>query len=284
MTAVVELDDRIDKCQRLLETDPNSQIFAALAEAYRKRGELDKAFRVCQSGLKVHPSYASAHVVMAKINLDRGLYDWAEAEIRKAMEIEGSTRATELLLAEVQIYRGEFDAATRLLKRLHQADPGNEHIKKLLDIAHRLPAERSRLATASQSPGTPAPAPSVAPVSVAQRMTAKEILEQAMSIPHVTGGLFANNDGLVSESEWSLVLDPVVCSATLTEIHHFLTQELVKASFGRVQTLLIETGDPVFYLVRVSRGMFIFQGTSGVNLGTLRMRISTLIERYDENR
>ena len=140
MTAIVEIDDRIDKCQRLLETDPNSQIFAALAEAYRKKGELDKAFRVCQSGLKVHPSYASAHVVMAKINLDRGLYDWAEAEIRKAMEIEGPTRATDLLLAEVQIYRGEFDAASRLLRRLHQADPGNEHIKKLLDIAKKLPA------------------------------------------------------------------------------------------------------------------------------------------------
>ena len=115
-------------------------------------------------------------------------------------------------------------------------------------------------------------------------MTAKEILEHAMSIPHLTGGLFADNDGLVSESEWSHVLDPVVCSAALTEIHHFLAQELVKTSFGRVNTLLIETGDPVFYLVRVSRGMFIFQGTSGVNLGTLRMRISTLIEKYDESR
>jgi predicted regulator of Ras-like GTPase activity (Roadblock/LC7/MglB family) len=219
---------------------------------------------------------------MAKINLDRGLYDWAEAEIRKSMEIEGSTRATELLLAEVQIYRGEFDAATRLLKRLHQTDPANQHIKKLLDIARKLPAERSRLATAPQSSATPAPL--TAPDSVAQKMTAKAILEVAMSIPHVTGGLFANNDGLVSESEWSLTLDPVVCSATFTEIHHFLTQELVKGSFGRVQTLLIETGDPVFYLVRVSRGMFIFQGTSGVNLGTLRMRISTLIEKYDESR
>ncbi len=105
MTAVVELEDRIEKCQRLLETDPNSQIFAALAEAYRKRGELDKAFRVCQGGLKVHPSYASAHVVMAKINLDRGLYDWAEAEVRKAMDLEGTTRVNELLLAEVQIYQ-----------------------------------------------------------------------------------------------------------------------------------------------------------------------------------
>jgi predicted regulator of Ras-like GTPase activity (Roadblock/LC7/MglB family) len=282
MTAVVELDDRIEKCQKLLDSDPNSQIFAALAEAYRKRGELDKAFRVCQSGLKVHPSYASAHVVMSKINLDRGLYDWAEAEIRKAMEIEGTTRVTELLLAEVQLYRGDFDSATRLLKKLSAADPGNEHILKLLDIAKKIPVEQAKVASSATrvivTPNADLPRPQVA------TMTAKDILEQAMSIPHMTGGLFVNNEGLVSESEWSLNLDPTVCSATLSEVHHFLTQELVRASFGKVQTLLIETSDPVFYLIRVERGMFIFQATAGVNLGTLRMRLSSLMEKYDHGR
>lgn len=282
MTAVVELEDRIEKCQRLLETDPNSQIFAALAEAYRKRGELDKAFRVCQGGLKVHPSYASAHVVMAKINLDRGLYDWAEAEVRKAMDLEGTTRVNELLLAEVQIYQGEFESATRLLKKLHQTDSGNEHIKKLLDIASKLPAEKARLSAASHSlQATPTVTPAAEDV---RKLTSKEVLEQALSIPHVTGGLLVNNEGLVTDSEWNLALDPAVCSATMSEVHNFLTRELVKASFGRVQTLLIETGDPVFYLVRVERGMFIFQGTSGVNLGTLRMRISSLMEKYDDGR
>jgi predicted regulator of Ras-like GTPase activity (Roadblock/LC7/MglB family)/Flp pilus assembly protein TadD len=282
MTAVLELEDRIEKCQRLLETDPNSQIFAALAEAYRKRGELDKAFRVCQSGLKVHPSYASAHVVMAKINLDRGLYDWAEAEVRKAMELEGATRVNELLLAEVQIYQGDFEAASRLLRKLHQSDSGNEHIKKLLDIAKKLPAEKARLAAVVQPTEMP---PSVTgAMTEVRKLGSKEVLEQALSIPHVTGGLLVNNEGLVTDSEWNLALDPAVCSATMSEIHNFLTRELVKASFGRVQTLLIETGDPVFYLVRVARGMFIFQGTSGINLGTLRMRISSLMEKYDDGR
>jgi tetratricopeptide (TPR) repeat protein len=283
MTAVVELDDRIEKCQQLLDTDPNSQIFAALAEAYRKRGELDKAFRVCQGGLKVHPSYASAHVVMAKINLDRGLYDWAEAEIRKAIEIEGATRVSELLLAEVQLYRGDFEAATRLLRKLAAADPGNSHILKLLDIAKKLPAEQAKAVSASGRVQI-APTADVLPKPVTVTMSSKEILEQAMSIPHMSGGLFVNNEGLVTDSEWSLQLDPAVCSATLTEVHHFLTQELVRASFGKVQTLLIETGDPVFYLIRVARGMFIFQGTSGINLGTLRMRMASLMEKYDSGR
>ena len=87
MTTTVDIQDRISKCQKILETDPNSQIFAALAEAYRRNGDLDKAFRICQNGLKIHPSYGSAHVVMAKINLDRRLYDWAEIEAKKAAEL-----------------------------------------------------------------------------------------------------------------------------------------------------------------------------------------------------
>lgn len=282
MSSTAELTDRIDKCQRILDTDPNSQIFAALAEAYRKNSELDKAFRVCQNGLKVHPSYASAHMVMARINLDRGLYDWAEAEVRKAMEIEGPTRATDLLLAEILIYQGDYDGAAKLLKRLLQADPDNNHIRKLFDIARKLPEERARA-----SGQRPVPSPEVPPPPGEVRragtatLSAREVLEMAMAVPQVTGCLYVNSDGLAAEAEWNLKIDQSVCGATLTEVNHAVSHALSKASMGNLQTLLIETGDPVFYLVRVGRGMFVFLAASGVNLGTLRMKLSTLIDKFD---
>jgi tetratricopeptide (TPR) repeat protein len=123
MTVSSEINDRIEKCQKIMESDPNSQIFAALADAHRKKGELDKAFRICQNGLKIHPSYGAAHLVMAKINMDRGLYDWAEAEIKKAIELDGSSRSIDILLSEILIYKGEFVEAVKLLKKLHQSDP-----------------------------------------------------------------------------------------------------------------------------------------------------------------
>ncbi len=286
-----EIDDRIDKCQRILELDPNSQIFAALAEAFRKRGDLERAFRICQNGLRIHPSYGSAHVVMAKINLDRGLYDWAEAEIKKAIEIEGNSRAIELLLAEIYMYKGEFNSAVKLLRKLHQGDPGNGQIKKLLDIALKLPEEQAMIMESQggmkRALKEPTPLPQAAPANsdplfqTGSVYTSTNIIQKAVALPDMDGALFINLEGLVAEQEWGVSIDAATCGATMAEVSNSLSTELMKASFGRVNTLLIETGSPVFYLVRVVNGMFLFVANNKINLGTMRMRIASLIERYN---
>jgi len=288
MTVSVDIEDRIRKCQKILQANPNSQIFAALAEAYRKRGDLDTAFRVCQNGLKMHPTYGPAHIVMAKINLDRGLYDWAEAEVLKARSIEGSSRGIELLLAEIHIYRGEFNNAIKLLKKLNSSDPNNEQIRRLLDIAERLPEEQKAL-TGQDTPN-PQEKISVQEIAVATEnivkdesgpITAAEVIRQALSVSEVHGVLLINNEGLVLESKWSLSMDVTVCGATLAELDLFLTQELVKNSFGKCSTILIETAGTLFYMYRLEAGSFLFVGTDKVNLGTLRMKISALMSRYE---
>jgi predicted regulator of Ras-like GTPase activity (Roadblock/LC7/MglB family) len=283
-----EIDDRIDKCQKILELDPNSQIFAALAEAHRKRGDLEKAFRICRNGLRIHPSYGSAHVVMAKINLDRGLYDWAEAEIKKAIEIEGNSRAIELLLAEIYIYKGEFNSAVKLLRNLHQADPGNGQIKKLLDIALKLPEEQAMIMESQggirkavrELQQSSAAMQAVLPIDPEPTASAADIVQRAVGLPEMEGALFVNREGLVVEHEWAVSLDAATCGATMAEVSNVLSQELVKASFGAVNSLLIETAGPIFYQIKVSDGQFLFVASSRINLGTMRMRIASLVERY----
>jgi len=163
MATVSELDDRIEKCQRILDSDPNSQIFAALAEAHRKKGDLDLAFRVCKNGLKVHDDYGSAHVVMSKINLDRGQYDWAEIEAKRAADLDGRTRSVELLLSEIYIYKGEFSHAIKLLKELLSRDPENPQIQKLLEIAQKIPEEQNAYLDETIITGGPSSSSSVSP-------------------------------------------------------------------------------------------------------------------------
>jgi predicted regulator of Ras-like GTPase activity (Roadblock/LC7/MglB family) len=284
MIDAVEIDERITKCRKILDVDPNSQIFAALAEAYRKKGELEKAFRVCQNGLRVHPSYGSAHVVMAKVNLDRGLYDWAEVEAKKAAEIDGLTRTIELLLSEIYIYKGEFKQAVTLLKKLSLADPNNTQIKRLLEIAQKIPEERSLAGrpptekadeTTLQTDEVPVAEPA-APISLSVR----DVIERAVKIRGVEGTLLVNLEGLIIDSEWSLSMDSSLCSATLSDASSILTQDLVKSRFGNFNAVLIETVDRTFYMVRVHDGLFLFVADDSANLGTLRMRVDNLLESY----
>ncbi|MCK4605916.1 MAG: hypothetical protein KAU35_01335 [candidate division Zixibacteria bacterium] len=281
-----EIDERIAKCQKILDGDPNSQIFAALAEAYRKKGNLEKAFRICQNGLKINSTYGSAHVVMAKINLDRGLYDWAEAEAGKAAEIDGWTRATELLLAEIHIYKGEFSPAIRLLKRLHAGDPDNSQITKLLDIARQLPLQQAQAmgeATFVERPDTGEPAggdqqvKSVIPPAAA---SASQILEQSITIRGIDGALFVNCEGLMVESQWTMQMDANACGAIVGDIGEMLNRELVRSCFGGVHTILIETGDLIFYVVRGTEGMFLFVANTSTNLGALRMKLEGLLSKH----
>lgn len=288
MTVTAEIKDRIAKCQKILEQDPNSQIFAALAEAFRKDGDLERAFRVCQQGLKVHPSYGSAHVVMAKINMDRGMYDWAEAEVRKAIELEGNSRATELLLAEIHIYKGEFASAIRLLKKLSQADPTNSQIKKLLDIAQRIPEEQQLLRrqaeaeekTVVASAAGESPKPKA--VAAEPRLSIRGLLEEALAIDHVLGALYTNREGLVIEQEWTPSIDAATCGATLAGVLNFLSKELMQAQFGEAQAMLIEARGSVFHVVRQHEKMFIFVGDDGTNLGNLRLKVAGLFERFND--
>ena len=284
MTVDVEINNRIRRCRKILDTDPNSQIFAALAEAYRKKGDLEEAFRVCQSGLRLHANYGSAHVVMAKINLDRGLFDWAEAEVCKAKEVDGNNRNIELLLAEIHIYKAEYQAAIKLLKKLRLSDPQNQHVQRLLDIAMKIPQEQA------EQMGSPV-AESIDQTVIENKsepvleepkpieIDTAEILRQTLSVDHVSGALFVNTEGLVIESEWRTELDVGTCGAVLSEVNKLLNQELMKPSFGRVGSVLIETPLLVFYLIQVTTGMYLVVSDAQVNLGTLRMKMADLIAR-----
>lgn len=289
MPEVAEIQERIDKCRKILDSDPNSQIFAALAEAYRRKGELDKAFRVCQSGLKIHPSYGSAHVVMAKINLDRRQYDWAEMEAKKAAELDGWTRSTELLLAEIYIYKGEFSPAIKLLKRLHQADPDNTQIKKLLDIARQLPEQQATLTGEVARSETPAvtvseaekSAPTDKGGSSAPALSNEQVVEQAIVINGVDGALFVNPEGLIAASEWTLAGDAEDHAATMSQVGRQIQQDFAEQVWGRAGTVLIETEGRTFYLVCRPDGLFLFVVGGGANLGSLRMRLEGLLSRLE---
>ncbi len=288
MATSSELEERIEKCQRLLEADPNSQIFAALAEAYRKKGDLDLAFRICKNGLKVHNNYGSAHVVMAKINLDRGLYDWAEIEAKRASELDGKTRTIELLLAEIYIYKGEFKQAIKILKDLHSKDIDNPQIKKLLEIAQRIPEEQKAESESVHFESghievTEVARPGDSPVAILPKgVDLKGVMEEALSVKGVRGALLVSDEGLVADSRWQLKSDVNECGAVMSEVWKSLSGQELSKAFGDASNVLIESSDLIFYLVKSYNGVLVFVAGPTTNLGTFRLKIEGLMENLTQ--
>ena len=92
--------------------------------------------------------------------------------------------------------------------------------------------------------------------------------------------MFINLEGLVVESEWTLKMSSAACAATMGEIEKVVNRQLINSFFGRVRTVLIETEEPTYYLVRTVDGVFLFAANGSANLGTLRMRIENLLAKY----
>ncbi len=286
MPDLVELDDRIAKCNKILDESPNSQIFAALAEAYRKKGELDKAFRVCQNGLKIHPNYGSAHMVMAKINLDKGLYDWAQMEVEKSVSLDGNSHATDLLLAEIHIYKGEFANATRILDKLRRVDPKNKHVIKLMEIARKLPLESRK----NIEPDIEEPEPDMADNEASPRarepireISPKIMIDILANIPGVDGVMLVNHEGMVAESNWNCPEEPELFGALAREIERIINEQIGEANFGKYEDALIEAENLVLKFLPFGKNLLLIKANAQVNLGTLRLKLTSLLDTCNVN-
>jgi tetratricopeptide (TPR) repeat protein len=77
----------IDRYQSEYDKNPHSKIFAPLAEAYRKMGQLEVAQNLCIKGLQIHASFASGRLAYAKVLLDLGDLEEACSQLKKATEL-----------------------------------------------------------------------------------------------------------------------------------------------------------------------------------------------------
>jgi predicted regulator of Ras-like GTPase activity (Roadblock/LC7/MglB family) len=288
MSTGAELDERIAKCNKILDENPNSQIFAALAEAYRKKGELDKAFRACQNGLRIHPKYGSAHVVMAKINFDKGLYDWAEIEVLKAIEFEGNSHPADLLLGEIYLYKSEPAKATKILNRLYDADPNNQQVQKLLQIARRMPQEQFR----KTEPESPEPKPQRVGMASAEKpailksgekINITQLLDNIDGIPGVDGVMLINKEGLVADARWEDERPADEFGAVICDIVRAVKSQIGICKFGQYETILIEADPLVIKIISLKDNLLLIKANKKINLGTLRMRLSSFLSRLDED-
>ncbi|MCI0531509.1 MAG: tetratricopeptide repeat protein [candidate division Zixibacteria bacterium] len=293
MSTVNQIEDRIEKCRKLLEENPRSQIFAALGDAYRRKGDVEKAYQITKRGLEFHPEYGPAHVVMAKIYMDKKLYPEAERHLEQAMELNEKSRATEKLLAEIWLKRGELEKAYSLLKRLNEADPADESIQNMLSLAKNLKAKNLR---STMLRDQPLPKPSLAekysqvePVSAQENSVPKkekiyswaQLVDTIKNFPLVEAVVVVRPDGLPTESRVGGQFSPEVIGPLCLSVINTTRQDLPRLDFGRLEHVLIEAQSVKIWIWSVKENYVVVWCNFEVNIGSLKMRILQLTESID---
>jgi len=167
----------IERHAAKLEKDPQSRIFAQLADAYRKEGLLDEAIRICRDGLAAHPTYVSGRVVLGRALLEQGALEEAEAEFRRVLELAPDNLLALRLLGDTSAQQGRSGEA-------------REHYERTLRLN---PLDRETQERLAALPIEAIPAPAVEPTSVGLEPEAPARLAMAgagdeISFGEVEGG------------------------------------------------------------------------------------------------
>jgi predicted regulator of Ras-like GTPase activity (Roadblock/LC7/MglB family) len=292
---LAELDDRIAKCQKILEADPNSQIFAALAEAYRKKGEAAKAHEVCRKGIEIHPDYASAYIVLAKIFADQKNYNEADRQLQKAIGVGGRTRSVDLLQSEIYIKLGYKEKARNILFKLQKTDPENEAVKSLLlNLEGKsiempepapMPKFKSEAVRVPKSEHITVPKFEPEPVSPLPAAKKSYTLSNALSIikvlPRVLGVVAVGRDGIVIEGHFDGMLSRDELGALASGAFDSIALGIAKIDLGQPREILIESAHSKLWLYSRNNMIIVVSMRDDVNLGSLRLKISEIFKNTE---
>ncbi|NLP09738.1 tetratricopeptide repeat protein [bacterium] len=117
------LTSEIKKLNEHLQQKPSSMLFARLADRYLALNEIEKAIDICQSGLRHHPDYSSAHFVLAKCYFARKQYDEAERRLKRVLRLEPTFLQAHKLYSDLMAEIGWTQSSHNSLRRIHEIDP-----------------------------------------------------------------------------------------------------------------------------------------------------------------
>lgn len=150
----------IGKYLEILAKDPNSRVFAPLAEAYRKAGLLDDAVQTALEGLKVHPTYVGGRVALGRAYFEKKQFVEAAAEIQKVVKTAPDNLMAHKLLGQIAYEQHDLPTAEKAFRMVLMFDPRDQEAQQLLAaIGSGAPAA----GPPSLPPPLPTPAPALTP-------------------------------------------------------------------------------------------------------------------------
>lgn len=127
------------------QDDPESRIFAPLAEAYRKAGLAREAIEIAQEGVRKHPNFAGGKVALARALFDLKRYDEVIAALSSVIQDVPDNLVAQKLLAESALMVGRLAEALGAYKMYLYFSPQDAEVGKLVQELESQAYERGAL-------------------------------------------------------------------------------------------------------------------------------------------
>ncbi|MFT3714231.1 MAG: tetratricopeptide repeat protein [Archangium sp.] len=113
------------KLEHAFATDPGSEAYKPLAEAYLGMGRFMEAMVVCKKGVKAHPSVADPRVLLARVYAEQGKDKKAIEELQGALQVQPADKNALRMIGALQIKAGEPNVGKENLLKAFAADPAD---------------------------------------------------------------------------------------------------------------------------------------------------------------
>ncbi|MFT3841446.1 MAG: tetratricopeptide repeat protein [Myxococcaceae bacterium] len=114
------------KLEHAFATDPSSEAYRPLAEAYLGMGRFMEAMVVCKKGVKAHPNRADPRVLLARVYAEQGKDKKALEELTGALQVAPADKAALRLTGSLQLKTGEAETGKANLLKAFELDPADQ--------------------------------------------------------------------------------------------------------------------------------------------------------------
>lgn len=132
--------ETLQQYERTLQKDPNSKVFAALADAYREMSRWQEAEILARDGIARHPEYVGGFLVLARILILTRRAEDAEALLKKAVELSPENLLAYQLLGQTYVLLRRPAEALKAHKMVLFLNPMSEKSRQAVEKLETLSA------------------------------------------------------------------------------------------------------------------------------------------------
>lgn len=146
-----ENDPKFLELKSRLQQDPDSLLFARVADGLLERGQVDEAIRICEEGIRKHPYYVTGHMVLGKCYLQKKLFDLAEKEFKRVILFDPKYIAAHKYYGDLMREVGWDNTCEMSYRKILNIDPLDRNAREMLDTLERIKPKETEVVTPGQT-------------------------------------------------------------------------------------------------------------------------------------